>query len=491
MTTAVVDRPLAASNRVEAPLEFALAYGDGIGPEIMTATLAVLEAAGVVMAPREIAIGEQLYLAGNSSGIAPEAWGPIESTGLLLKAPITTPLGGGVKSLNVTMRKTLGLYANVRPSIAYAPYVPTNYPDMDVIIVRENEEDLYAGIEHRQTDDVFQCLKLVSRSGCERIVRYAFELARAQHRKKVTCVTKNNIMKLTDGVFADVFKVIGQDYPEIVQDHMIVDIAAARIATDPYRFDVIVTPNLYGDILSDIAADVAGSVGLAPSANIGPRAAMFEAIHGSAPDIAGQDIANPSGLLLAACMMLDHAGRGAAASRIRNAWNRAVEEGVATRDMGGAVGTQAFAQAVIDRLGQSPRQLKVAKPAPPLKIVHPADVISTPPAVRECVGIDIFVQDRAPDPNLLAAALLAVPVGAFELKMITNRGVKVWPDPNPNTITTDHWRCRFMAKPGIRITRTNAIELALLLSRAGIDVVKTEGLYTFDGAPGYSLGQGQ
>lgn len=489
MNLPLIERPKPGTET--APLEFALAYGDGIGPEIMHAALSVLSAAGVALAPTEIQLGEQLYKSGHSSGLAPEAWEPIERTGLLLKAPITTPLGGGVKSLNVTMRKTLGLYANVRPSIAYAPYVPTHFPGMDIIIVRENEEDLYAGIEHRQTDDVFQCLKLVSRSGCERIVRYAFELARAQGRKKVTCVTKNNIMKLTDGIFADSFKAIGKEYPDIEQDHMIVDIAAARLATDPHRFDVIVTPNLYGDILSDIAADVAGSVGLAPSANIGLRAAMFEAIHGSAPDIAGQDIANPSGLLLAACMMLDHAGRGEAASLIRNAWSRAVEDGVATRDMGGELGTQAFAREIIARLGEKPRKMKVAQPAPPLQISQPADTVVTPPAQRECVGIDIFVQDRCLDPNLLAAALRAVPAGAFELKMITNRGVKVWPNPNPDTILTDHWRCRFMAKADIRVTRTNAIELALLLSRAGMDVVKTEGLYTFDGQPGYSLGQGQ
>ncbi|NJS14245.1 MAG: NADP-dependent isocitrate dehydrogenase [Sphingopyxis sp.] len=484
----LIDRPAATT---VAPLEFALAHGDGIGPEIMAATLSILEAANVPVAPREIHIGEQLYGAGHSSGIAPEAWDAIEATGLLLKAPITTPLGKGVKSLNVTMRKTLGLYANVRPNMAYAPYVPTHFPGMDIIIVRENEEDLYAGIEHRQTDDVFQCLKIVSRSGCERIVRYAFELARAQGRKKVTCVTKNNIMKLTDGVFADVFDTIGLEYPNIVQEHMIVDIAAARIATEPYRFDVIVTPNLYGDILSDIAAEVAGSVGLSPSANIGARAAMFEAIHGSAPSLAGQDAANPSGLLLAACMMLDHTGRGEAASLIRNAWSRAVEDGIATRDMGGTLGTTAFAAEVSARLGSVPRKMKVAVPAPPLQIVQPSDVVTVARAKRECVGIDIFVQDRALDANLLAAALRAVPLDNFELTMITNRGVKVWPKPNPNTILTDHWRCRFMAKLGAHVTRTEAIEAALLLSRAGIDVVKTEGLYTFDDVPGYSLGQGQ
>lgn len=495
MTITLLDRPTAATDSAaassSAALDFAIAHGDGIGPEIMDATLRVLDAAAVPLAPRTIVLGEQVYLAGHSAGVAPDAWAPIEATGLLLKAPITTPLGGGVKSLNVTLRKTLGLYANVRPSVAYAPYVPTHFPAMDVLIVRENEEDLYAGIEHRQTDDVYQCLKLVSRSGCERIVRYAFEAARAQGRRRITCVTKNNIMKLTDGIFADTFRAIGAGYPDIEQDHMIVDIAAARLATDPTRFDVIVTPNLYGDILSDIAADVAGSVGLAPSANIGPRAAMFEAIHGSAPDIAGQDMANPSGLLLAACMMLDHAGRGEPASLIRNAWTRAVEDGVATRDMGGRIGTRDFASAVIARLGDVPRRLKAAVPAPAPVMAQPADIPPAVPAVRECVGIDIFVQDGGRDPDALAAALNAVPPGSFALTMITNRGVKVWPNPNPNTILTDHWRCRFMATPGIRVTRTNAIELALLLSRAGIDIVKTEGLYTFDGAPGYSLGQGQ
>jgi isocitrate dehydrogenase len=471
-------------------LNFALARGDGIGPEIMDAVLDILHAAGVPMEPHEIEIGERLYNAGHSAGIAPEAWDIINKTGMLLKAPITTPLGGGVKSLNVTMRKTLGLYANIRPCIAYAPFVPTLFPGTDIIVVRENEEDLYAGIEHRQTDDVYQCLKLVSRSGCERIVRYAFELARAQGRRKITCVTKNNIMKLTDGIFAKVFDELGKDYPELEQEHMIVDIAAARLATDPRRFDVIVTPNLYGDILSDIAADVAGSVGLAPSANIGPRAAMFEAIHGSAPDIAGKDIANPSGLLLAACMMLDHAGFGEQACLIRNAWACAIEAKQATRDAGGSLGTAAFAQAVIDRLGKTPTILPQIAPAPALSL-DPVTAAPHVPARRECVGIDIFVQTVGLDPEALAAELRSVNCGSLELTMITNRGVKVWPNPNPHTLLTDHWRCRFMTIRGAAVTRTKAIEVALLLSRAGIDVVKTEHLYTFDDVPGYTLGQGQ
>lgn len=292
-----------------------VACGDGIGPEIMAATLAVLDAAGARIKPEFIEIGQSQYLAGHSSGISPDAWDSLRRTKVFLKAPITTPQGGGFKSLNVTIRKTLGLYANIRPCVSYAPFVPTLHPDMNIVIVRENEEDLYAGIEHRQTDDVYQCLKLITRPGCERIVRYAFEYAQSHGRKHVTCMTKDNIMKMTDGLFHKVFDEMAHEYPAISTDHMIIDIGAARLATRPNRFDVIVTPNLYGDIISDIAAELTGSVGLAPSANIGDQCAMFEAIHGSAPDIAGQGIANPSGLLLAAVLMLVHIGQLLSQSR--------------------------------------------------------------------------------------------------------------------------------------------------------------------------------
>ncbi|MDO8275946.1 MAG: NADP-dependent isocitrate dehydrogenase, partial [Serpentinimonas sp.] len=271
-----------------------VAPGDGIGPEITEATLRVLRAAGAQIAPETISVGEAQYLAGHSSGIAPESWDSLRRTRVLLKGPITTPQGGGFKSLNVTIRKTLGLYANVRPCVTYHPFVKTLHPTMDLVIVRENEEDLYAGIEHRQTDQVYQCLKLVTRPGCEKIIRYAFEYAVKNARRKVTCMTKDNIMKMTDGLFHKVFDEISKEYPQIEVEHMIIDIGAARLATRPERFDVIVTLNLYGDIISDIAAEITGSVGLAPSANIGDRIAMFEAIHGSAPDIAGKGIANPS-----------------------------------------------------------------------------------------------------------------------------------------------------------------------------------------------------
>src|SRR5574343_341453 len=305
-----------------------IAKGDGIGPEIMDATLRILFSAGAKIETEEIEIGEKTYLAGNTSGIDSAAWDIIRENKIFLKSPITTPQGGGYKSLNVTTRKFLGLYSNVRPCISYHPYVETKHPKMDIVIIRENEEDLYAGIEHQQTDEVVQCLKLISRPGCEKIIRYAFEYARQQKRKKVSCFTKDNIMKQTDGLFHKIFKEIGAEYPEIAQDHWIIDIGAAKVADSPELFDVIVLPNLYGDILSDIAAEITGSVGLAGSSNIGEECAMFEAIHGSAPNIANTNTANPSGLLQGALLMLTHIRQTKVAENIQNAWLKTLEDGI-------------------------------------------------------------------------------------------------------------------------------------------------------------------
>src|ERR687895_1074695 len=341
-----------------------VAHGDGIGPEIMSATLHILKEAGARIDIETIEIGEKVYLAGNSAGIGPEAWESLRRTKVFLKAPITTPQGGGYKSLNVTTRKTLGLYANVRPCVSYHPFVETKHPTMDVVIVRENEEDLYAGIEYQQSPQVVQCLKLISRPGCEKIVRYAFEYARQNNRKKVTCFTKDNIMKQTDGLFHKVFDEIAAEYPDIQNEHWIVDIGAAKLADTPDAFDVVVMPNLYGDVLSDVAAQIAGSVGLAGSANIGEHIAMFEAIHGSAPRRAGQNMANPSGLLLGAVMMLVHIGLTEHAERVHNAWLRTIEDGIHTYDIYDEkvskqkVGTKEFAEAVVERLGKKPHTLK-------------------------------------------------------------------------------------------------------------------------------------
>jgi len=472
-----------------------VAYGDGIGPEIMSASLAVLQAAGAQLQIETIEIGEAVYRRGHSAGIDPSAWDSLRRTKTFYKAPITTPQGGGFKSLNVTIRKTLGLYANVRPCAAYAPFVATRHPKMDVVIIRENEEDLYAGIEHRQTDEVFQCLKLVSRPGCERLVRYAFEYARANGRKKVTCFTKDNIMKLTDGLFHKVFDEIALEYPELHAEHWIVDIGAAKLADTPEIFDVIVMPNLYGDILSDVAAQIAGSVGLAGSANVGEHVSMFEAIHGSAPRLAGEDRANPSGLLLAGVMMLNHLGQSAVAEKVHNAWLATLEEGIHTRDIfregvsQRLVGTQAFAEAVIARLGREPVSLPPVRYGSNEKPFSLPPLKARPPAHRETVGVDLFVQWRG-GPDDLAQRLKQIEGGPLELKMITNRGVKVWPGGLPETFCTDHWRCRFMNGGG-PVAMSEIVALSGRAAEEGIDFIKTEHLCTFDGEPGFSLGQGQ
>ncbi len=493
--------PQAHEQATVRPTPITVAYGDGIGPEIMEATLHVLREAGAALAVERIEIGESVYRRGFSAGIEPGAWESLRRTRVFLKAPITTPQGGGFKSLNVTVRKTLGLYANVRPCVAYHPFVATKHPGMDVVIVRENEEDLYAGIEHRQTDEVIQCLKLISRPGCERVVRYAFEYARQHGRRKVTCFTKDNIMKLTDGLFHQVFDEVAAGYPELESEHWIVDIGAAKLADTPEAFDVVVMPNLYGDVLSDVAAQIAGSVGLAGSANIGENCAMFEAIHGSAPRRAGQNLANPSGLLLAAVMMLVHIGQRRIAERVHNAWLRTIEEGIHTYDIFEAavsrekVGTREFAQAVVARLGQSPTSLKpvtYADATAPAAAAAPAVVAPTRRATKELVGVDVFLHWSEAAPEAIAAALQAVADPALPLTMITNRGVKVWPEGLPETLCTDHWRCRFQAPAGAgSIEHCQVVDLLGRLARQGIDFIKTEHLYTFDGEPGFSLGQGQ
>lgn len=473
-----------------------VAKGDGIGPEIMNATLEILSAAGADIEIDEIEVGEKVYLSGNTSGIASEAWDIIRNNKIFLKAPITTPQGGGYKSLNVTTRKFLGLYSNVRPCISLHPYVTTKHPVMDVVIIRENEEDLYAGIEHQQTDEVVQCLKLISRPGCEKIIRYAFEYAKQQNRKKVTCFSKDNIMKQTDGLFHAVFNEIAQEYPEIENEHWIVDIGAAKLADTPEEFDVIVMQNLYGDILSDVAAQITGSVGLGGSANIGEECAMFEAIHGSAPTIAGKDIANPSGLLQGAVMMLNHIGQTAVAEKIQNAWLKTLEDGIHTEDIykegtsKQKVGTKAFAQAVIHNLGKQPQYFNPASYAGNAALELPK-YKRKPAAKKELKGIDLFVHWNGTDPNELAKKVKEIEQAGIELTMITNRGIKVWPDGFKETFCTDHWRCRLKPNTSSKINHSKIISLLICALDSQLDVIKTENLYAFDGKEAYSLGQGQ
>ncbi len=473
-----------------------VAKGDGIGPEIMDATLKILKASGASVSFDEIQVGEKVYLSGNTSGISSDAWDSIRTNKVFLKAPITTPQGGGYKSLNVTMRKTLGLYANVRPCNSLHPFVSTKHPKMDVVIVRENEEDLYAGIEHQQTEDVVQCLKLISRPGCEKIVRYAFEYARHFGRKKVTCFSKDNIMKQTDGLFHKVFDEIAVEYLDIKNEHWIVDIGAAKLADTPEVFDVIVMPNLYGDILSDVAAQITGSVGLAGSSNIGESCAMFEAIHGSAPDIAGKNIANPSGLHMGAVLMLNHIGENKAAELIHNAWLKTIEEGIHTADIykdgisKHKVGTAEFADAVIANLGKVPNSLeKVSYESN--KAFELPKLKDKLPSKKELLGVDVFVDDKTKNPEVVAKKLQGIELSGVKLKMITNRGVKVWPNGFDETYCTNHWRCRFMPEGNSKIDNKEIIDLLSNAINKGVDVIKTENLYSFDGKPAFSLGQGQ
>ncbi len=478
-----------------------VAYGDGIGPEIMEASLKILKAAGAELDIEVIEIGEKVYLKGIKEGIHPSSWDSLLRTKVFYKAPITTPQGGGYKSLNVTTRKALSLYANVRPCISYAPYIATSHPDMDIVVIRENEEDTYSGIEHRHTQDVYQCLKLISRPGCERIIRYAFEYARANNRRKVSLFVKDNIMKMTDGLMHKVFDEISPEYPEIETNHFIVDIGAARLADTPGIFDVIVTQNLYGDIISDIAAQIAGSVGLAGTANIGRACSMFEAIHGSAPDIAGHDIANPSGLLLAGVQMLVHIGQYEIANKVHNAWLKTIEDGVHTADIkennasSRKVGTRQFAEEVIARLGEKPQIFGEANYQAPEGGLSAKEMqekqrkeicnISTKQE-KTLVGVDVFIDWSTCEPETIGKAMEEAGIEALPLYGISNRGIKVYPRGVSETFCVDHWRVRFVKTEPSTVSYTDVIELLKRISEAGWDIIKTENLYNFDGVRGYS-----
>ncbi len=462
-------------------IPISIAYGDGIGPEIMEATLFVLKEGGASLDLHPVDIGEKVYLKGIPNGIEPSTWEMIKKTKAFLKAPITTPQGGGFKSLNVTIRTTLGLYANVRPCVAYFPYVETKHPGMDVVIVRENEEDLYMGLEYQLTENTFEAKKIMTRQGCERIIRYAFEYALAYQRKKVTCFVKDNILKETDGLFHKIFDQVGEEYSAIEKEHWIVDIGAAKLADTPTIFDVIVMPNLYGDILSDVAAQIAGSVGLAGSSNIGPSLAMFEAIHGSAPRRAGQNLANPSGLLLAAIQMLVHIGQPIEAARIHNAWLKTIEDGIHTYDIFKAnnskekVGTQEFARAVVARLGQEPIQLPAVHYSARKQIHRDTKNASAEIASnKELLGADVFINWKGTIEDLVTK----FSISTLKLNFISNRGVRVWPDNHPETLCSDCWRARLMSEKG-PIEYATILKCLEELSNQQVEIVQVQSLYHF------------
>ena len=478
-----------------------VAHGDGIGQEIMEATLKILKEAEAAIRVEIIEVGEKLYKKNYSSGIADDTWESIGRTKVLLKAPITTPLGGGYKSLNVTMRKRLGLYANIRPSVAYPPFVETMFPNMDLVIVRENEEDIYAGIEYRQTHNMYSSLKLIGAIGSEKIIRYAFEYAIKNARKKVTCFTKDNIMKFSDGIFHKTFEAVAKEYPKIESNHMLIDIGTAKLASSPEMFDVIVTSNLYGDIISDVSSEISGSVGMAGSSNIGEKYAMFEAVHGSAPDIAGKNIANPSGLLNAAVMMLVHIGQGKCAAMIENAWKKTIEDGIHTGDIynpktsSHKVGTKEFSDAVIKNLGKNPSKLSVAYYEDRKADTSSSRTYSIASVVKDkktLVGVDVFFDWDEVSAKKIAEKLNGYDFGSMILKTVASKGLKLWPSSEDVHSVSDHWCCRFMSKKDVEIISHSEIsELLLALAKHKLDFIKTENLYNFGEARGYSLAQGE
>lgn len=463
-----------------------VAYVDGIGPEIMEVVLSILREAEAKISIDIIEIGERVYSKEWSHGISPSGWESIERTKILLKSPTTTPQGKGRKSLNVALRKNLGLYANIRPCISYHPVIENKFGKFDIVVIRENE-DVYTGIEHRLTGDSYQCTKIITRSGSEKICRYAFEYVKKHNRKKLTCLTKDNIMKMTDGTFHAAFDHISKEYPDIKTEHYIVDIGMARVATEPENFDVIVTENLYGDILSDIVAQTSGSVGLAGSSNIGSEYAMFEAVHGSAPDIAGKNIANPSGLLNAAVHMLIYVGQASTAKLIYNAWLKTLEDGIHTADLykekksKQKVGTKEFAEAVIDNLGKKPAQLVIGSGANS-KVKKTQDECEQDYKVRKLVGSDITLAwSRSADFDQI--------VKLFEssnpkIIAIYSKGLAIWPGGSKSL--SDQITCRFIANSEkTPITNSDVNDLLIKLEENSFDVVRMDKLYLYDRKEGF------
>jgi isocitrate dehydrogenase len=469
--------------------------GDGIGPEVIGAARRVIAATGVRIAWEEREAGAVVFRQGLPSGVPTETITSIADTRVVLKGPLETPVGYGEKSANVTLRKLFETYGNIRP-VRELPGVPTPFSGrgIDLVIVRENVEDLYAGIEHMQTPGVAQCLKIMSRKGCEKIVRLAFEVAVAQGRRSVHCATKANIMKHTEGLLKRTFEEIAPEYPGIEARHIIVDNCAHQLVRVPEQFEVIVTSNMNGDILSDLTSGLIGGLGFAPGANIGNDVAIFEAVHGSAPTIAGTDTANPTAVLLTSAMLLRHIDEFAAASQVEDAVMRTLEDGVYTRDVRveGAVSTTAFTDAVIARLGQQPR---VATPARAHKPLQLPQVESRPDYVsagrRRAIGADIFVEAGG-TPESLGQSLEALSESSqLRLKMISNRGTKVYPSSGAITDCVDHWRCRFVMRDAEAELSDEVLLDLLHRVRSRHHWMHIEKLNEFDGALGYTRAQGE
>jgi isocitrate dehydrogenase len=471
-------------------MKITVAPGDGIGPEIMDVVLDVFRAAQVPLDYEEVAMGKEVALAGERTGISREARESVETTGLLFKGPMETPKGGGHKSVNVTARKLWGAFANKRV-YRVLPGVPNplRLEALDLTMVRENIEDTYGAVEHMQTHDVAQCRRFITRPGSEQVHRYTFEVAARKGARRVTCAHKANIMKLTDGLFLETFYDVARDYPDLVADDVIVDALAMKLVMDPTEFDVIVLPNFQGDILTDLAAGLAGGLAYAPSANIGDGVCIFEAVHGTAPDIVGRDLANPTALLLSGTMLLRHVGLVEHADLIEAALERVLiqlNEDPEVRQLAGGFRTSIFRHLMLLEL----RNVSVAPGTVQLPTLVPRPtprmLVTPEPERQELLGVDVFL-DSALSPDELARALEPL-AGELRLAMVSNRGTQVWPTGSTWTDCVNHYRVRFEA--GQPVVQQ---DLVALLGRVAerFPLCGAEWLRVIDGAPAYSLAQGQ
>ena len=465
--------------------------GDGVGPEITQACQQILEAAGAAIEWEVCEAGTSVFKKGLKTGVPQETIDSIQRNRVALKGPLETPVGYGEKSANVTLRKLFETYSNIRPVKEMAGVVtPYQGRGIDLVIVRENIEDLYAGIEHAQTPNTMQCLKLISRQGCEKISRLAFEFAKSEGRAKVHCATKANIMKLTEGLLKRTFEEVAKDYPEIESQHIIVDNCAHQLVKKPEQFDVIVMTNMNGDILSDLSSALVGGLGFAPSANIGDHCAIFEAVHGSAPKYAGQNLVNPTAMILSAVMLLRHLEQFEVAVKVETAVQKTLAQGILTRDAANNkpfVSTTEFTQAIISLLEKNASNSHQHKLLD-LSKVYFNDI---PVKEREVVGIDIFLETYDSVQVVGDTLDSLVKETPWELKFISCRGLTVYPNADTSYLKLiDHLRCRFVLQKPSKDNIDDLILSLLTLVSANYRWMHVEKLQTFDGAEAFSSAHG-
>jgi isocitrate dehydrogenase len=484
-------------------MKIAVAKGDGIGPEIMDAVLSVFEAAKVSLQYEFVDMGAYVYAQGNSAGMTPEAKATIEQLGILFKGPMETPKGKGVKSINVTARKVWNTFANKRVFKSLhgvdTVFSRAGIP-IDITIVRENIEDTYGGIEHMLTHDVALCRRFITRPGSLQVHRYAFDMARKKGARKVTCGHKANIMKITDGLFLETFYEVAKEFPDIKANDVIVDDLAMKLVVKPQEFDVVVLPNLQGDIISDLCAGLVGGLGFAPSANIGDNISIFEAVHGTAPDIAGKNAANPTALLMSGIMMLRYIGMLQTAALIENAMLYTLEQGAHTADFntqsGSSLSTTDYAKAIISNLGKQPSKTNpvVATGADQISFTAPKtlteNILKESPRVRgEIMGADFFVESNE-QPQVVAAKFNDVIGSGYELQLISNRGTQVWPTGSFFTECMNQYRVRVISKNSEPVQQTDILNQGGKIASV-IKICSIEMLMSYDGKKSFSLAQGQ